>query len=262
MYFHKDGFPEEDEIVLCTVLKVQYNSVFVRLDEYGKQGLIHISEVSPGRIRNLRDFVKEGKVVVCKVLRVNKQRGHIDVSLRRVTETQRRMKLEERKAEQKAEKIVEMLAERLKEDPKKVYEVVASKVIPKFGMLNYAFSEVVENGFKLSSLGLDKKYADPLTEIILEKIKPKKVMIVGEIKIQSYAPNGVEIIKEALNKGLSVNKNLTIKYLGAGSWKISVVEKEFKVAEKIINEAVEAIKGIIEGHDGSFSYTKKEAVKV
>jgi len=99
MYYHKTGYPEEDELVFCTVNNVQYNSVFVKLDDYNKTALIHISEVSPGRIRNIRDYVKEGKVVVCKILRVNEQRGHIDVSLRRVNESQRRMKVEERKAE-------------------------------------------------------------------------------------------------------------------------------------------------------------------
>ncbi len=55
----KVGFPKESEIVICTVTNIQYNSVFVKLDEYKNlQGMIHISEISPGRIRNLRDFVK------------------------------------------------------------------------------------------------------------------------------------------------------------------------------------------------------------
>ncbi|MEK6948847.1 MAG: S1 RNA-binding domain-containing protein, partial [Nanoarchaeota archaeon] len=60
MLLQKKGFPQEDELVLCTVTKVEFHSVFVTLDEYGKGGMIHISEVSPGRIRNIRDFVREG----------------------------------------------------------------------------------------------------------------------------------------------------------------------------------------------------------
>ena len=64
MLLKKEGFPEEDELVMCTITKVQFHSVFAQLDEYDKGGMIHISEVSPGRIRNIRDFVKEGKKVV------------------------------------------------------------------------------------------------------------------------------------------------------------------------------------------------------
>src|SRR3989338_2481000 len=106
MLYRRLGFPEDGELVLCTVTKVQSHSVFVRLDEFDKGGMIHISEVSPGRIRNIRDFVKEDKIVVCQVLRVSRERGYIDLSLRRVNDNQKRKKLEEIKQEQKAEKII------------------------------------------------------------------------------------------------------------------------------------------------------------
>ena len=92
MLLNKKGFPEEGELVLCKVTKVSYSSVFANLEEYGKHGMIHISEVSPGRIRNLNDYVKLGKMVVCKILRVNQEKGHIDLSLRRVNENQKRRK--------------------------------------------------------------------------------------------------------------------------------------------------------------------------
>ncbi|MEK6932440.1 MAG: S1 RNA-binding domain-containing protein, partial [Nanoarchaeota archaeon] len=72
MFYKKKGLPEIGEIVICTVRRVLPDSIFVDLDEYGKEAMIHISEVAPGRIRNIRDFVKEDKKVVCKVLNINK----------------------------------------------------------------------------------------------------------------------------------------------------------------------------------------------
>src|SRR3989339_1873960 len=95
MLHHKKGYPEEEEIVFCKVTKIFPNSVFVEILEYGEQGLVHISEIAPGRIRNLRDYVSEGRQIVCKVLRIDRQRGHIDLSLRRVNSTQRGEKLEQ-----------------------------------------------------------------------------------------------------------------------------------------------------------------------
>ena len=41
---------KEGKLSLCTVTKIHFHSVFVNMDEYGRTGLIHISEVSPGRI--------------------------------------------------------------------------------------------------------------------------------------------------------------------------------------------------------------------
>ena len=97
MLFKKKGLPEEGELVLSTVTKIFGHSVFVHIEDYNKQGMVHISEISPGRIRNLRDYVVEGKKIVTVVLRVNKEKGHIDLSLRRVSENQRRKKNEDLK---------------------------------------------------------------------------------------------------------------------------------------------------------------------
>ncbi len=80
MLLKRTGWPEEGELVLCNVTKIMPNSVFCRLEEYGRQGMIHISEIAPGRIRNIRDYVVEGKFVVCKVLRIDQIRGYIDLS--------------------------------------------------------------------------------------------------------------------------------------------------------------------------------------
>jgi translation initiation factor 2 subunit 1 len=258
MYYHKDGYPEEDELVLCTVTNVQYNSVFVKLDDYDKPGLIHISEVSPGRIRNLRDFVKEGKVVVCKVLRVNTQKGHIDISLRRVNEAQRRMKTEERKAEQKAENIIDALAKELGEDPKKVYSVVAHVLIPIYEMLSYAFNDVVENNASLEQQGVPKNYAEPLQALVIERIKPKQIIIEGDLSITSYAENGLEIVKEALIAFEKTSEQLTLRYLGAGNWRVAIIAPEFKDAEIILKNALDVAKPIADKKGAQFSFKRKE----
>ena len=90
LLFRKKGLPEEEEIVICEVTKIYQNSVFANIIEYDKSGMLHISEVSPGRIRNIYDYVKVGKIIICKILSVNKEKGHVDLSLRRVTESQKR----------------------------------------------------------------------------------------------------------------------------------------------------------------------------
>src|SRR3989338_7299732 len=113
MLHKKKGIPEEEEIVLCKVTKIFPNAVFVELLEYGEQGIVHISEVSPGRIRNLRDFVSVDRQIVCKVLRVDKINRHLDLSLRRVNSTQRMQKLDEIKQELKAEALIKNLSQKL-----------------------------------------------------------------------------------------------------------------------------------------------------
>lgn len=259
MLYRKEGMPEEDELLLCTVTNVQHHSVFAKLDEYDKTGMIHISEVSPGRIRNIRDYVQEGKKIVCKVLRIDPVKGHIDLSLRRVNEGQRRKKIDEIKHEQKAEKIVEGIAKKLKQDFKKFYEEVSSKVFRKYEYLYECFDAIVADEVKLEDLGFDRKLAKELTGIIKEKIKPVEVTIKGNLNLVSYAPDGIVIVKDALKKAEDVGKkNIVIKYMGAGKYGVIVRALDYKEAEKILKQSSDAAVKFIEKKAGVGGFERVE----
>ena len=60
---------EVGDIVLCTVDRIVGTIVFVKIDGDG-EGSIILSEIAPGRIRNLREYVVPKKKIVCKVLRI------------------------------------------------------------------------------------------------------------------------------------------------------------------------------------------------
>jgi len=253
MRFKKQGMPEDGELVFCTVTNVQYNSVFVQIEEYSKQGLIHISEISPGRIRNIRDYVKEGKMIVCKVIKIDRSRGNIDLSLRRVTEMQKRHKTDERKQEQKAENILETLATHLNKKPDIVYKEISQILLPKYEMLQYAFEDVVENNMQLEKVGVPKEYAEKLEALVKEKIKPKIVHISGKIIIKSYAKAGIDDVKAALSKSQKAEENVKISYLGAGQYAIIVEAKDYKEAEKRLKGSLDVLSEIFE-HDKNVEY--------
>lgn len=254
MLLKRKGFPEEGEIVLCIVTNVEHHSVFVTLDEYDLSGLIHISEISPGRIRNIRDFVREGKKVVCKVLRVDKIKGHIDLSLRRVNLAQRREKLSQIKQEQTAEKITEIVAERLKRDKLELYKEVSQEVLKKYVSLFACFQAVVNNETSLEQLGIDKKVSKDLTEAIKQRIKPLEVKVKAKLILRSFDSEGVKIVKQAVKKALEAGQEVKIRYLGSGKYDVTVPAKNYKkansVMEKALNQAVTHIKA--NGGEGSF----------
>ena len=260
MLLTKKGFPEEDELVMCTVTKVQFHSVFVNLDEYGESGMIHISEVSPGRIRNIRDFVREGKKVVCKILRVDEDKGHIDLSLRRVTETQRRTKVDEIKQQQKAEKILEFVAKDLNLDTKKLLEEITENISKKYNSLYEFFQQVAGDNDAIKDAGVDAKTTKNLEEAIKSRIKETGVKIEGKLKLASFASDGVEVIKEALNKAMRVSKEgISIKYLGAGTYNLVVDAKDYKKAEKLLEEALEKSLEYVRNNEGEGEFVRAEA---
>ena len=255
----KKDFPEEDELVLCTVTKVQYNSIFAKLDEYDKVGMIYIAEVSPGRIRNIRDFVVEGKKIVCKVLRVDKEKGHIDLSLRRVTETQRRNKINSIKQEQIAEKIVEMVAKKLNTNFEKLCSDLSSKISEEYLSFYTFFEDVAKNKGLLEEIGLQKEIENELYDAIKSRIKEPIVKIGGELSLVSYAPNGIAIIKEALVKASEPNpEKIRITYEGAGKYRLVLEAPNYKEAEKLLEKSTSAAIDSIKKQKGEGSFARAE----
>jgi translation initiation factor 2 subunit 1 len=256
MLLVKEGLPEESELLMCTVTKVHFHSVFVSVDEYNKPGMIHISEIAPGRIRNIRDYVVEGKVVVCKVLRVNEERGHIDLSLRRVSEGARREKVNHIKNEQKAEKILEVAAKAAKLDPKKVFYDSIQKVLDKYENLHDFFADVAEDKASLDKFGFPKEIIKSLKETIVTRIKPKEIKIGGKLSLKTYEPDGVERIKKILQENQKQG-NSSVIYEGGGKYSMSVTSTDYKDAEKILGNAVASIEKAAKASNIETSFARK-----
>ena len=99
----ENRYPEAGEYVIGTVDSIFKQGAFITLDEYlGKKGMLPLSEISLKWVRNIRDYVREGQKVVLLVLGVNPERGHIDLSLRRVVDAKRKEKLQQVKQLQRS----------------------------------------------------------------------------------------------------------------------------------------------------------------
>ena len=138
----KKEYPEEGELVVGTVVKVQNFGAFITLDEYpGKEGFIHIAEIATGWVKRIRNHIKEKQKVVCKVMHVDQAKDHVDLSLKRVNEHQKRDKIQEWKNSQKAEKLLEMVAKKLGKTVSQCHIHFGEDLAKKFGTLYAAFEE-------------------------------------------------------------------------------------------------------------------------
>ncbi len=261
MFYKKKGFPEENEVVLCTVKKILHNSIFASLDEYENlEGMIHISEIAPGRIRNIRDYVRENKVIVCKVIRINQERKQIDISLRRVSENTRANKIKEYKQEIKAEKLLEFMAKSLKLTLKQMYEKIGNKLKEDYSSLYYGYMEILKNEKMLETLKMDKKLSGKILKIIKENIKLPEISLKSTLTLQDYGPSGIDNIKKSIadaNK-LIKEKNYKAKftYISAPSYSLEIKAQDYKTGEKILKEVSEEIVKELKGLGGVGKWQK------
>lgn len=216
---------KENDAALCTVTRIEPGGVFVSLDEFNCEGHIILAEISPGRIRNIREFVSVGKKIVCKILR--KKDNHLELSLRRVTAKERDSILEYYKKERvfasilksvvgdKAQELVRKIKD--KEDLSKIIDELKSnpEVMKKY---------------------LSQKEFDKLKEIVSQKKDTDKV-VQKKIVIKSDKENGISDIKNILE-----TKEADISYLGSSNFLIRVKGKEYKTANTQLDKVIEIIK--------------------
>jgi translation initiation factor 2 subunit 1 len=227
-------FPEESELVVCTVQSVKNFGAFVSLDEYdGKEGFIHIRDVATGWVKYIRDYVREGQKIVCKVLGVDSSKGHIDLSLKSVNEHQKREKIQQWKNENKADKLIEIVAERLGVKKDEAYEQFGDELLEKFGTLFGAFETVATHPASLEEEGFEGDWTKIFIEVAKENVTPSYVQIDGYMEMTCFTPDGVEKIKDALIAGIvSSKEQVKIQYIGAPKYRVVVAAPDYKTAEE------------------------------
>jgi translation initiation factor 2 subunit 1 len=262
----RSGWPDEGDNVVCSVKRVTDFGAFVELDEYGhKEGLIHISDVASGWVKYIRDHVREGQKIVCKVLYVDTAKHHIDLSLKDVNEHQRREKIQEWKNEQKAEKWIEYVAKTAKISTEELLKLT-DLFYAKFGSVYAAFEKSrFEGTLILTKIGVGKEVADAITKVAHDNLKKPQVEISGYVDLTSYLPDGIEHIKKALSKANKVDNeeiNIDISYVGAPRYRIHVIAPDYKKAEGVLKKAAQSAIDIIEkaGGNGEFHrYSEQKA---
>jgi translation initiation factor 2 subunit 1 len=251
----RSGWPEEDELVVCSVIKVTDFGAFVELDEYGhKEGLIHISEVASGWVKYIRDHVREGQKIVCKVLYVDESKHHIDLSLKDVNEHQRREKIQLWKNEQKAEKWIQYVASTTKTGPEELTRLI-KLFYDKFGSVYSIFERSRTGGSSiLTSIGVDKQFAEAVRKVAEENLKKPQVDIAGYVDLTSSLPDGIDHIKRALNAAGKVQGDemrIDISYTGAPRYRLHVIAPDYKKAENFLKKSAQAAIDVIEKADGA-----------
>lgn len=261
MYIIKSGFPAIGELVFCEVKSLTTGGVFLELLEYKKEAFLPIPEISAGRIRNLRDFVEEGKRLVCVVLTVDEKKNEVVVSLRRVSESDKRRKLELIRQEMNSEELIKYVSKQINKDPEKLYVEIYNKIKDKYVTMYDFFTSVVDGEDNVEHYVSDKKIAEVLKSVITERIKPKFVEKKVTFNIKVYQSKGVELIRNAFEEiySLDPKKNkyskLNATYLGRGMYDVSVIATEFKDANKVVDEIVKIMSKYFENKKGiEYSY--------
>jgi len=262
MEFRKTGWPEVGDLVIATVQKITDYGAYVTLDEYNKEGLLHISELSSRWVRNIRSFIREEQKVVLKVLRVDPEKEHVDLSLRRVTKRERKEKILSWKKERKADTLLRTTSEKLKMPLEEFYKKIEPLLEKEFEEIHEELEKAAREGAGvLIKAGIPEDIAIVLEEIAKERIKLPMVRIKGILNLKCTKSNGVIAIREALLGAQKIqpkNAEVQVYVVAPPKYRIVVSAQDYKKAEKILEKAVNTVVKNITKAGGQGTFTREK----
>lgn len=258
----KPEYPEIGDLVIATIETVTDYGAYAKLDEYGKRGLLHVSEISSSWIRNIHDFVREGQKMVLKVLRVDIEKGHIDLSLRRVNKRERIEKIMFWKKERKAEALLKGVAEKVGLPVEEVYAKAGALIEEKYSLYDGFEKASLEGAESLTKIGVPEDLAKAFVEVAKERIHVKLVKVKGTLEVRCLKPNGVKIIKDAFVNALETEKpedsEVRFYVMAAPRYSVEVSAANWKRAEDVIQKIAQAVVSNVTKAGGTGSFKREK----
>lgn len=233
---------QEGDLILCKVETVTNTITFVKLPN-GHQGTIVSSEIAPGRIKFMRDYVVPNKQIVCKVLKIEGDHAHL--SLRRVTSKEKKEVMQSFKQSQAVNVAFKQI---LGEKENSVKE----KILKDFKDLTEFINET-KNNKELISKYIPKEKQDAIKAV--SQKKKGKQELKQNIKIKCLENDGVKKIKKIFDID---DKNLSITYISAGNFKLKLTVEDFKQGKKRMHEITEELKKRAKKNNCEFYATEEK----
>ena len=216
---------QEGDLFLCTVERIEPTVVFVKLPN-GKEGTIVSSEIAPGRIKNIREYVAPNKKIVCKILNIRE--NHLALSLRRVTSKEKQEILKQFQQEQTIKSALKQILGKDAESSQK-------NILQDFPSLADFFENARQDN-QIIIKYIPKEFEEQFKKVI-EK-KKKQVELKQLISLKCIEDNGIKRIKSLLS---FKEENITITYISAGNFQIKIIAENYKEANQKIKSILEEI---------------------
>ncbi|KAM3326802.1 hypothetical protein P3S67_001928 [Capsicum chacoense] len=274
---YESKYPEVDQAVMIQVKSMADSGAYVSLLEYNNiEGMILFSELSRRRIRSISSLIKVGRIEPVMVLRVDKEKGYIDLSKRRVSEEDISACEERYNKSKLVHSIMRHVAETMKIDLEDLYIHVGWPLYRKYGHAFEAFKLVVSDPDSiLNSLtrevkeigpdgkevtkvapALSEEVKDALVKNIKRRMTPQPLKIRADIEMKCFQFDGVLHIKEAMRKAEAAGNDdcpVKIKLVAPPAYVLNTqtLDKEQGIA--ILTKAIAACTEEIERHKGKLA---------
>lgn len=200
---YEEKFPNVDDLVVVQVKHVADMGAYVSLLEYDNiEGMILMSELSRRRIRSIPKLIRVGKIEVATVIRVDKDKGYIDLSKRRVSPEDIEKAENKFNMSKTVHGIFRHVAETCKVPLIELYQTFGWDLYKRFGHAYEALKLLVTHPDKvLGPYTVRDDVKQGLIKIAVRRLTPQPVKIRADLEATCFGSEGIDGIKEALRAG-------------------------------------------------------------
>jgi len=202
---YEKKYPDVDDLVMVNVKSIAEMGAYVSLLEYNNiEGMILLSELSRRRIRSVSKLIRVGRQEVVVVLRVDKEKGYIDLSKRRVA-PEEIAKCEERYNKSKAvHSIMRHVSETTQRGLEELYIQFGWPLYHKFGHAYDAFKIAITDPESVfNGITIEEEIKTCLVKNIQRRLTPQPVKVRADLEVTCFHYEGIDAIKAALKAGES-----------------------------------------------------------
>ncbi|KAJ3213822.1 hypothetical protein HDU67_002416 [Dinochytrium kinnereticum] len=253
---YENRFPEVDDLVMVNVRQIAEMGAYVHLMEYNNiEGMILLSELSRRRIRSIQKLIRVGKNEVVVVLRVDKEKGYIDLSKRRVA-AEDVAKCEEKYNKSKAvHSIMRHVAEKLDLSLEEFYTEVGWPLFKKFGHAYDGFKLAVNEPDRVfEGIVITEEAKRELISNIKRRLTPQAIKIRADIEVTCFGYEGIDAIKAALAAGEEMSTpdvKIKITLIAPPLYVMITHSLEKAVGIQVMEKAVAKIEEVIKQNSGN-----------
>jgi len=256
---YEEKYPSVDDLVIVQVKNVAEMGAYVSLLEYDNiEGMILLSELSRRRIRSINKLIRVGRTEIVVVLRVDKEKGYIDLSKRRVS-PEDIAKCEEKYNKTKAvHSIMRHVSETCKVRLESLYQQFGWDLYKRYGHAYEAFKLAVTKPEEVlvAKYDLNVDVRDSLLKNISRRLTPQAIKIRADLEVTCFGYEGIDAIREALKAGEKLSMADTpikITLVAPPLYVMGTTSLQKEKGIKLLEDAIAAVQTVIKSKGGDIT---------
>ncbi|EQD42303.1 translation initiation factor IF-2 subunit alpha [mine drainage metagenome] len=254
-------YPPPNSLALAKIEKIMQFGAYCKLLEYNNtDAYLPIREVSSGWIKNIHEFIHEGQTVVCKIIYIDREKGTIDISLKKVTSKESKDKMGAFNLDNRLKALCQRALKEVKLPVPQRAEI-NDYIISQFKTYtNFVKALGEESGSQAESeeIKVPKRFKEAVLRIIEASRQNKRYIVAYDLSMSTQdTMHGIDNIKDVLRN--INNADVKIDYVSAPKYKLVAEGTDYIDAEEKIKQAVNIIKDKLKS--GNFNIEKEKLKK-